>query len=192
VAVNPRADFGKVQRVAVVTFSGPQGDVAADLLAQRLLALGADVVERQQLAAILRERNLAQSGILDAASVKKVGKVLGVDALFVGTVARSKESRSYMVTNARHNKLTQVTAVDGRTVVPSGSVAGVPNSQIVTTEASASVIARMVDARTGSILWSATMSDEGFDSADTIDEIMESFAASLAKVWPQAPQGGKK
>ena len=49
VAVNQHADFSKIRRVAVATFAGSGGDVAADLLTQDLLNHGADVVERQQI-----------------------------------------------------------------------------------------------------------------------------------------------
>jgi hypothetical protein len=78
IAVNSRADFSRIHRVAVASFGGPGGDVAADLLTQDLLQHGADVVERQRLDAVLREQNLAQENILDPTTVKKIGKILGV------------------------------------------------------------------------------------------------------------------
>ena len=37
VAVNPRADFAGIKRVAVLSFNGPKGDLAADLMTQSLL-----------------------------------------------------------------------------------------------------------------------------------------------------------
>lgn len=185
VAVNPRANFAAVQRVAVVTFGGPQGDLAADMLMQGLVAHGADVVERQQLSAILQEQHLASSGILDPATVQQVGKILGVDALFVGTVAQSKESQSYVVTQPRHAVVGGVTPVGGSRVVSEGPVLGVPNSQVVTTEAGASLVARMVDVKTGSVLWSASMSYEGFDVQSAMQSITDAFVQSLLPVWPQ-------
>jgi hypothetical protein len=142
-------------------------------------------VERQQLSAILQEQHLATSGILDPATVQQVGKILGVDALFVGTVAQSKESQSYVVTQPRHAVTGGVTPVGGRTVVSEGSVLGVPNSQIVTTEAGAALVARMVDVKTGSVLWSASMSYEGFDVQSAMQSITDAFVQSLLPVWPQ-------
>ena len=185
VAVNPRANFATIQRVAVVTFGGANGDLAADLLTQQLVAHGANVVERQQLLAILREQGLANSGILDPRTVREVGKILGVDALFVGTVAQSRDSQSYVVTDNGRRGRGAVTAIGGRTVVPEGPVLGVPNSQVFTTEATASVISRLVDVQTGSILWSASMSYEGFDVPSAMQSILEAFVHSLVPIWPQ-------
>src|ERR1035438_147973 len=75
VAVNQHADFSKIRRVAVATFSGSGGDVAADLLTQDLLNHGADVVERQRLDAVLNEQHLASDGLLNPATVKKIGEI---------------------------------------------------------------------------------------------------------------------
>src|SRR5882672_10761490 len=114
VAVNSRADFSRIHRVAVATFGGPGGDVAADLLTQDLLQHGADVVERQRLDAVLQEQNLASQNILDPTTIKKIGKILGVDAIFVGTVANNVPSQSYLVTQSRHGiNVNSVTPVSG-------------------------------------------------------------------------------
>jgi curli biogenesis system outer membrane secretion channel CsgG len=184
VAVNPRANFGAVKRVAVASFAGPQGDLAADLMTQNLLRHGADVVERSQLAPILQERKLVSQGVIDKAALKRVGKLLGVDALFIGTVASSREPHSYIVTASRANRHTRVTPIDGRNVVPEGPVFGVSDSQVVTTEAQASIVARMVDVNTGSVLWSASMTYEGFDVQSAMNGISDSFVTSLIPVWP--------
>src|ERR1035437_8427318 len=102
IAVNSHADFSRIHRVAVATFGGAGGDVAADVFTQDLLEHGADVVERQRLDALMREQNLASENILDPATVRKIGKILGVDAIFVGTGASNVPSQSYLVTSSRH------------------------------------------------------------------------------------------
>jgi curli biogenesis system outer membrane secretion channel CsgG len=184
VAVNPRADFRSIHRVAVATFGGPGGDVAADLLAQNLLQHGADVVERSRLDAVLQEQNLAGGKVLDPATVKRLGKILGVDAIFVGTVAANVPSQSYLVTGTRDGiNLNTVTPVQGSLSVGS-PVLGVPDSQVVTSAAQASLIARMVDVETGSILWSGSMSYQGLDSQSTLADITESLSRSLVPLWP--------
>src|SRR5439155_8572508 len=125
-----------IHRVAVASFGGPNGDVAADLLTQDLLEHGADVVERQRLDALLREQNLATQNMLDPATVKKIGKILGVDAIFVGTVATNVPSQSYLVTSSRHGiNLNTVTPVSGTNLFPEGSAIGVPDSQVLTSAA---------------------------------------------------------
>jgi hypothetical protein len=184
VAVNEHADFSQIHRVAVATFGGPGGDVAADLLTQDLLAHGADVVERQRLDAVLREQNLASDNVLTPDSVKKIGQILGVDAIFVGTVSENVESQSYLVTSHRHGYGSNVTPVGSGSLYPEGPALGVPDSQVVTSAAQASLIARMVDVETGSILWSGRMSYEGLDSQNTMAGITASFARSLVPLWP--------
>src|SRR5204862_1141050 len=119
VAVNAHADFTRIQRVAVATFGGPAGDVAADMLTQDLLNHGADVVERQRLDALLREQNMAMSNMLDPSTVRKIGKILGVDAIFVGTVASNVGPQSYLVTTSRHKRHTTVTPVGGNEIYTS-------------------------------------------------------------------------
>src|SRR5438309_8245203 len=125
IAVNSRADFSRIHRVAVATFGGPSGDVAADLLTQDLLQHGADVVERQRLDAVLQEQNLASQNILDPVTIKKIGKILGVDAIFVGTVANAVPSQSYLVTSRRHGiNVNAVTPVGSGDLFPEGPAIG--------------------------------------------------------------------
>src|SRR5437763_1348740 len=45
------------------------------------------LIERSRLAQVLQEQRLAQSGLLDEAQAAQVGKILGVDAIVVGTVS---------------------------------------------------------------------------------------------------------
>src|SRR5258706_10115550 len=185
IAVNQRADFSRIHRVAVATFGGASGDVAADLLTKDLLQHGADVVERQRLDALLHEQNLATQNMLDPATVKKIGKILGVDAIFVGTVATNVPSQSYLVTSSRHGvNVNSVTPVNSTNLMPEGSAIGVPDSQVLTSAAEASLIARMVDVETGSILWSGRMSYEGLNTESTMAGITSSFAKSLVPLWP--------
>ncbi len=185
IAFNEKADFTRINRVAVATFGGPQGDVAADLLTQDLLQRGADVVERSRLDAVLREYHLADQKILDAETVKKVGKILGVDALFVGTVAINVPSQSYLITTQKDGiNFNTVTPVQGTNLSPAAPVLGVPDSQVVTSAAQAALIARMVDVETGSILWSGRMSYQGLDSQAAMADITEALAKSLVPLWP--------
>ncbi len=185
IAVNSRADFSRIHRVAVATFGGQNGDVAADLLTQDLLQHGADVVERQRLDAMMQEQNLSSGKLLDPTTVKKIGKILGVDAIFVGTVANNVPSQSYLVTQSRRGyNANTVTPVSGSDLLPGGSVIGVPDSQVLTSAAQAALIARMVDVETGSILWSGRMSYEGLNTQTTMASITSSLAKSLVPLWP--------
>jgi len=186
IAFNAHANFSAIRRVAVATFDGPNGGVAADLMTQDLLRHGADVVERQRLDAVLQEQNLAQQNILNPATIKKVGKILGVDAIFVGTVATSVPSQSFIVTSGgRHSYAPgNVTPVSGSDIYSQGGVIGLPDSQIVTSAAEASLISRMVDVETGSILWSGRMNYQGLDIQTTMADITESLVQSMIPLWP--------
>jgi len=183
VAVNQRADFSTIRRVAVLGFSGKEGELAADLLAQSLLLRGADVVERQKLSAVLQEHSLSQSPYFDQGTAKQLGRLLGVDALFVGTVAEATPAGRYLVnTKAVHGA--DVTQVSNTAIFNEGAVSGMPNSQILSTTANASLVARMVDAQTGTVLWSGSMSYEGFDLTSAMKGVTDAFAKSLSPIWP--------
>ncbi len=184
VAINQHADFSAVKRVAVLSFSGSNGDLAADLLTQSLLMRGADVIERQKLSAVIQEHSLSSSAYFDPATAKQLGKLLGVDALFVGTVAESTPASKYLVNTSNGNLVTEVTKVANSGLYSEGAVAGLPNSQLLSTTANAALVARMVDAQTGSILWSGSMSYEGFDLTTAMREIADAFTTSLSPIWP--------
>lgn len=185
VAVNSRADFSRIKRVAVASFTGSGGDTAGDLLTQNLLEHGADVVERGRLDAVLREQQLAGDNLLDPATVRKVGKILGVDAIFVGTVVTNSPSQSYVFTSQKDGiNLNTVTPVQGTQLSPGVPILGVPDSQVVTSAAQASLISRMVDVETGSILWSGRMSYQGIDTQAAMAGITASLAKSLVPLWP--------
>jgi len=184
VAINPRADFSAIKRGAVMPFNGQKGDLAADMLTQSLIAHGADVVERQSFDAVLKEQSLSSSSSFDPATVKQLGKLLGVDAIFVGTVAESTPQTSYLVSESNNPIVTTVNKVSGSSVHSEGTVLGMPNSQILSTTANVSLVSRMVDVQTGSIMWAASMSYEGFDIPSAMTGIAESFTRSLAPIWP--------
>lgn len=187
VAVNPRADFSKIRRVAVASFDGPGGNTASDLFAQDLLKHGADVVERQRLEAILKEQQLSSSGILDPETTKKLGKILGVDAIIVGTVSNYTPGQSYIVQSSKEGQIVvggTVTPVTGRNVYSAGSVLGLPDSHVVTSAAQAGIIARMVDVETGSLLWSGRMNYEGYDAETAMSFVTSSLVRSLVPLWP--------
>jgi len=80
--------------VAVVDFSDLQGnatelgrfiaeEISTDLVAK---AEGFEVIDRTHLNSILLENKLSLSGLVDRETVKKLGKIAGVDALVTGSV----------------------------------------------------------------------------------------------------------
>ncbi len=188
VAINPRADFSGIKRVAVMTFTGNKGNIAADLMTQNLLAGGIDVVERQELSAVIKEHQLTASGGFDKTTAKKIGKLLGVDALFLGSVVETTPATSYLVNSSGGDSLNKVTKVAGSSMRSEGSVMGIADSHLITTAASTSLISRMVDIETGSVMWSASMSYDGFDIASAMSGVTRAFVRSLVPIWPAVLQ----
>jgi len=55
-------------------------------------AKGFDVVDRTNLRILMQENKLASSGIIDPATARQLGKIVGVDALITGTIAPLSDS----------------------------------------------------------------------------------------------------
>lgn len=67
---------------------GPSQGVS-DMLTNKLAQDGNYVVvERSRIAAILAEQNLGQAGRIDAATAAEIGRILGVDAVVIGSITR--------------------------------------------------------------------------------------------------------
>jgi curli biogenesis system outer membrane secretion channel CsgG len=101
-AASPAAPAGRKKRVAVFDFDyatvrtnsaalfGTDIDVGkgiADLLVKNLVNDGTySVIERKQLDKILAEQNFSNSNRADPASAARIGKILGLDAIIVGSI----------------------------------------------------------------------------------------------------------
>lgn len=97
---------------------GPAQGVS-ELLTNRLVQNGSfTVIERSRVAAVLREQNLGMSGRVDASTAASVGRILGADAVVIGSITRFnlEERRSGTrilgigSTNRRHTADVQLTA----------------------------------------------------------------------------------
>lgn len=154
-ALLPASQAQQKKRVAVLNFDyatvksgvaalfGSNQDVGAgisDLLVDRLVGSGVySVIERKQLDKILAEQNLSNSDRADPASAAKIGRVLGVDSIIVGSITQF----------GRDDKKTDV----GGGAVASGlgrfGIGGVQRSK---STAVVQVTARMINTSTAEIL----------------------------------------
>src|SRR5437867_3459567 len=94
----PTADAaaGKKIRVAVMNFANNStwtwwgdhlGEAANDEFVTQLVNSGQfSVIERAQLAAILQEQGLGASGAVQPSTAAKIGKLLGVQLIFTGSI----------------------------------------------------------------------------------------------------------
>jgi TolB-like protein len=88
---------GQTKKVAIVEFTDLSGFqsilgqfISEELLTQLTSGTNAgkfDVVERRLLARVLQEQQLTDSSLFDAASITKIGKILGIQVLITGSIA---------------------------------------------------------------------------------------------------------
>ena len=85
-------EMKKVTRIAITEFT--YGDEfndftrnVQDILYTNLIQRGMTVVEREKMEQVLEELGKSFSGMIDSATAAEIGKMLGVEAIVVGTVA---------------------------------------------------------------------------------------------------------
>ncbi|MBV8050533.1 MAG: curli production assembly protein CsgG [Acidobacteriaceae bacterium] len=143
-------DYGTVQSSVVALFGGnvDVGKGVSDLLVQKLVQDGKySVIERNAIDKILAEQNLSNSDRADSSTAAKIGRVLGVDAVIMGTI-------------------TQFGRDDKNTTVGGGAMSNYTNKfglggvQKRKAKAVVGISARMVDTSTAEILSAITGSGE--------------------------------
>jgi len=139
-------EYGTVQSWVHSIFGANQdvGKGIADILVDRLVE-GAkfSVIERKALDKILAEQNFSNSDRADASSAAKIGKVLGVEYIIIGSI--TEFGRDDKKTNVGGGALGGVTGRFG--------IGGVSKTQ---SKAVVAVTARMINTSTAEILASVT------------------------------------
>ena len=138
-------DYATVQSGVSAIFGSNQdvGKGIADLLVDKLVSGGTyRVIERKVLDKVLGEQNFSNSDRADATTAAKIGRVLGVDAIIVGSITQF----------GRDDKKTSV-AGDAMGRLSRYGLGGVSRKE---SKAVVAVTARMVDTSTGEILASVT------------------------------------
>jgi curli biogenesis system outer membrane secretion channel CsgG len=192
---------GNKPRVAILEFKNKAshytwtwyeaGRGAQDMLMTELVKSGKyRVIEREQLAAIMREKNLSMSGDMDPRTAIQFGKMLGVEYLIAGAV-------------------TELGVTDRGASVPGGLLRGLPSVNVRSQKAEAALDARAFSTSTGEIVWADTARDETSDASvyvmgagggasdhGKVDKLMrpvvQKLAASFAKAdIKSSGMGGK-
>jgi len=169
-AIKKGYDFTKIARVGVLELASygeeiNSGNAVADEFVRELIFRGIDVIERERMESLLREQHLAAGKFLDPDTVKKVGKLSGVDALVTGTVTR------YV---PEHKDTIYLTDENGEI-----------KSEVFLIGAEVGVSARMIDVETGLVVWASSYTYESFDIEGAIRGTVSTLLNSLKKVWPQ-------
>lgn len=84
-------DFSNITDLSFLSGAGGEGAArgVSNLLTNQLVKDGAFVViERSRIDAILAEQNLGASGRIEPTTAAQIGRVLGVDAVLIGTVTK--------------------------------------------------------------------------------------------------------
>jgi curli biogenesis system outer membrane secretion channel CsgG len=165
---------GLKKRIAVVDFEDRSGwghnigTGLADMLVTELVKSGKFlVIERQELTKILEEQGLGMSGAVTPQSAAKVGQLLGVELMVMGSVSEFGEKSSGI----------------GGAIGKIGIGAGVKKRQ-----ARAVVDVRLVNTNTGEIV--TAESAEGEESSTKLDNIsVESIDFGNPTYWDQTLLG---
>jgi len=151
-------DYGAVRSSAAAVFGGDQdvGKGIADLLVDQLVNGGVySVIERKALSKIISEQNFSNSDRANPDSAAKIGRLLGVDAIIVGSITKfGRDDKSQDIGGGG------LGGVTGRF-----GIGGVKRSQA---KAVVSISARIVDVNTGEILAAATGDGESTRSGTSL------------------------
>lgn len=151
------ADQSTKPRVAVLEFKNKAegyawawyraGQAAQDMFVTELVRKGSyRVIEREQLAAILEEKNLTLSGDIDPKTAVKLGKMLGVEYLIAGAV-------------------TELGVADRDVNVPGSLFGRLPSVNVRSQKMDAAVDARAFSTTTGEIVWADSATESTSDSS---------------------------
>jgi curli biogenesis system outer membrane secretion channel CsgG len=151
-------EYGTVQSSAAAIF-GQNVDVGkgiSDMLVQKLVQDGKySVIERNALDKVLAEQNFSNSDRADATTAAKIGRILGVDAVIMGSI-------------------TQFGRDDKNTTVGGSGIGGITGKfgiggvQKRNAKAVVGITARMVDTSTAEILAAATGNGESTRSGASL------------------------
>ncbi|MCU0533687.1 MAG: CsgG/HfaB family protein [Hydrococcus sp. Prado102] len=82
-------DYSSISNPSWLSFLQGGARGVSDILVNRLVQSGSySVIERSQLEAILQEQNLGASGRVDASTAAEIGRILGVQAVIIGSITQ--------------------------------------------------------------------------------------------------------
>jgi curli biogenesis system outer membrane secretion channel CsgG len=139
-------DYATVQSSVAAIFGTNQdiGKGIADMLVDRFVNGGVySVIERKALDSILKEQNFSNSDRADANTAAKLGRILGVDAIVIGSITQF----------GRDDKNTSVGGSGIGGLAGRYGLGGVGHKE---SKAVVNITARIINVETGEILGSAT------------------------------------
>ncbi len=182
--IGSKYDFSRIKRVALVSFSdypgaAGSGEITASAFELHLLKMGYSVIERRQISKVLSEQSLDMSGSIDQSTMRKLGKLLGVQAIVLGSVTDffNVRDRTIYLNMPEHDskpvygEVVTIRQQPGSMIktvqnIVTGYEYDVKNRLVPTVEtvpAHVGLSVRLVDVQTGQLIWSASDSGGGND-----------------------------
>ncbi len=205
VTVNKTYDHSKIKRVAVLGFEAYEGIPSSGrtmtgVFEKWLMTAGYRLIEREQVDKVLKEQNFQLAGGVDKDQAVKLGKILGVDALVMGSVVvYSQDQSSIVMVNIR--SVTQEPVIvkkdvqivrNGKTVIEQvDSVVDYrvthhneKQPQVYRIQAQSGVVAKMVDTESGELIWVGSDTAEGVNVQDASEYVVRRIVKALKTIWP--------
>jgi hypothetical protein len=154
VVLKPNYDFKKIKRVAVLEFRDSayypnSGSMAAQLFVKYLLKSGYNVVERDELESLLRERQLTMAGLVESPS-KALGKLSGIDAIITGAIPMVVPERDFYDNGYPRYIAAQV-----------------------------GITCRMISVETGEVLWAGSNTYDAMNTQTAFEYLISSLVTQL-------------
>ena len=171
-------EYGTVRSNAQAIFGTDQdvGKGISDMLVQKLVQDGKySVIERNALDKVLGEQNFSNSDRADASTAAKIGRILGVDAIIIGSITQ-------------FGRDDQHTNIGGGGYGGYGSRLGIGGIGTKKSKAVVGITARLVNTTTGEILAAVTGKGESQRSGTSLI----GAGAGGWQRWRRRPGHGKQ
>ena len=206
--LNDRYNFKRIKRVALVSFSdypgaAGSGEITASAFEMHLLKAGYSVVERRQISKLFNEQALDLTGSIDPATLRKLGKLLGVQAIVLGSVTDFFNIRDHTIfINTLEQKarpifgeVVTIRPYKGgvlKTIqdIETGYEYTVKNRTVPTVEtlpAYVGLSVRLVDVQTGQVVWTAAASGSANDMTRASQKVCSTIMQSVSKELKRRP-----
>ena len=167
--------------MAVLYFEGKSvsGSIVADEFIRQLIYSGVDVVERQHMERLMEERHIRAS-TATSEQIQETAHLLGVDAFFTGTVSLYQPDQRFLVTLTDEDNLVEQPVIEMKGSKYYQKDQHVDDdAYVLSVGAVVSVSARLIDARTGSVVWADNATYEALQASDAVASIISNFLHSL-------------
>lgn len=84
--VKPDANIQRMS-IGIVEISGYESVTAESKVTEQFLIKGFKILERSRIYSILKEQGFQQTGAIDFSTAVEIGKIVGVNAVFIGSVS---------------------------------------------------------------------------------------------------------